>query len=87
VLVYPYWLFQPAEDLAVKRFLFVIVLLVAGVLALGYYREWFKFSSVSSDQSTDIHVTVDKNKVNEDEEKAKEKLKELGGKIRDQTGR
>jgi len=70
----------------VKRFLLFIVLVAACVLVLGYYREWFKFSMTSGDQSTNINMTVDKEKVKEDEDKAKENLGKLGGKIRDQAG-
>jgi hypothetical protein len=69
-----------------KRFLLFLVLLAACVLAVGYYREWFKFSMTSGDQSTNINMTVDKDKLKEDEEKAKENLGKLGGKIRDQAG-
>ena len=51
-----------------RRLLFVLVVLVAGLAALGYYRGWFTVS--------DSAVTVDKEKVQEDEAKAKAKLQE-----------
>ena len=48
-----------------RRLLFILVVLVAGVAVLGYYRGWFTVS--------DSAVTVDKEKVQEDEAKAKQK--------------
>ncbi len=62
-----------------RRLLLFLVLVVACVAAVGYYRDWFKLSTASDGQSTNINVTVDKNKVKEDEER-------LVGKIRDQAG-
>ena len=54
-----------------RRLLFILVVLVAGLAALGYYRGWFTVS--------DSAVTVDKEKVQEDEAKAKAKLEGLKG--------
>jgi hypothetical protein len=68
-----------------RRLGILIILIVAGVLILGYYREWFTFSTSGTDQSTDINMKVDRGKLKADEEKAKEKLGELGEKIRDQS--
>jgi len=68
------------------RGLFVIVvLLLIGVVALGYYRDWFKVTTANDSKAVNVNVTVDKEKVKEDEEKAKEKLKEVGGQIKDKT--
>jgi beta-lactam-binding protein with PASTA domain len=55
-----------------RRLLFVLVVLVVGVAALGYHQGWF---TVSADNS----VTVDKEKLKEDQEKAKAKLEGLKG--------
>jgi hypothetical protein len=68
-----------------RRLLLLIVLLAAGVLVVGYYREWFKFSMSGTDSSTSINVTMDKEKIKEDEQKARENLENVGGKIRDQA--
>jgi hypothetical protein len=57
-----------------RRLLFILVVLVAGLAVLGYYRGWFTVS--------DSAVTVDKEKVQEDEAKAKAKLEGL----KDQAG-
>jgi len=57
-----------------------LVLAVMGLAILGYCRDWFQFSSDSVDNELTIHLTVDKNKLNEDKETAKQKLEE-GGKF------
>jgi hypothetical protein len=66
-----------------RRLFVVLVVVVIGVIALGYYREWFKFSTASDSKT--VSVNVDKEKVKEDKEKAKEKLEEVGGQIKEKT--
>ena len=70
-----------------RQFLAVVVLLVIGIAVLGYYRNWFTFKTTDSEKSTNINVTVDKEKVKADEEKAKAKLQEIGGQIKDEAGK
>jgi hypothetical protein len=71
---------------SIMRGLFVIaVLLVIGVVALGYYRDWFKVTTANDSKAVNVNVTVDKEKVKADEEKAKQKLKEVGGEIKDKA--
>ena len=55
-----------------KALLVVLVLLVAVVVGLGFYQGWF-------------HFTVDQEKIQQDEERAKEKVKELWPKGKDKT--
>ena len=69
-----------------RRFLIVLLLLVAGVAGLGFYLDWFHLSTASTDQKTNITITVDQNKIREDEEKAKEKVQEAGHKLKERTG-
>jgi hypothetical protein len=57
-----------------------LVLSVIAVAVLGYCRDWFQFTSDSADNELNFHLTVDKNKLNEDKETARQKLEE-GGKI------
>jgi hypothetical protein len=61
-----------------KNLCTLVVLLVIGIAVLGYFRDWFQFSSDSTDKDTTFHLTVDKEKLKEDEEKAKQKLHEAG---------
>ena len=63
-----------------KNLCTLLVLSIIGLAILGYYRDWFQFSSDSADHELTFHLTVDKEKLNEDKEKAKQKLEE-GGKI------
>ena len=59
------------------RFLFVLFLLAAGVLALGLYMGWFNFSTSrdTTGGQTDIKFRIDEKKIESDAEKAKEKVK------------
>jgi hypothetical protein len=61
-----------------KNLCTLVVLLVIGIAVLGYFRDWFQFSSESTDKDATFHLTVDKEKLKEDEEKAKQKLHEAG---------
>jgi hypothetical protein len=58
------------------RFLLILVLLVAGVIALGYYLDWFQLAtSRDPTKQTDIKVRIDEKKIESDVEKATEKVK------------
>jgi hypothetical protein len=69
-----------------KRFLVVLLLFVAGVVGLGFYLGWFRLSTDRTDQKTNITITVDQDKIREDEEKAKEKVQDIGQKVKQKTG-
>ena len=71
------------EVVNMSRFLVVLALLVAVVLGLGFYLGWFGFSTDSTNQKTNINITVDKDKIREDAEKAKEKVQEAGHKVKE----
>ena len=53
------------------RFLIVILLIVAGVAALGFYRGWFRITSDRAADQPNVTVTVDKDKVQQDKQKAR----------------
>ncbi len=67
-----------------KRFLLVLLVLVAGVVGLGYYLGWFQFATEHTDQKSRITITIDEDKVRKDSEKAKEKVQEAGQKVKEQ---
>jgi hypothetical protein len=69
-----------------NRFLIVLLLLVAGIVGLGYYLGWFRLSTDRTDQKTNITITVDQEKIREDEAKAKEKVQEAGQKVKARIG-
>jgi hypothetical protein len=74
------------EATAMRGLLVVLVLVIAGVIAVGYYRDWFKVGAANDGKAVNVNVTVDKEKIKEDEQKAKQKLKEVGGQIKEKTG-
>jgi predicted negative regulator of RcsB-dependent stress response len=59
------------------RFLGVLVLILAVVIGLGFYLGWFQLSTNKNEQQKNITISVDEQKMKADEEKAKEKAKEL----------
>jgi hypothetical protein len=63
------------------RFLIgLIVILVVAVAALGWYRGWYTIGKTNEGDKTNINISVDKDKIREDQEKAQEGLKKLGQK-------
>ena len=65
-----------------KRLLVVVVLLVAGIVGLGFYRGWFRFSTDNTDPNVNATITVDKDKIQAD----KEKVHDLGQEAQEKTG-
>jgi len=63
-----------------KRLLVVVVLLVAGIVGLGFYRGWFRLSTDNTDPNVNATITVDQHKIQADKEKAEEKVQDLGQK-------
>jgi hypothetical protein len=60
------------------RFLIVLALIIGGVAVLGFYRGWFQATSDNSDDKTTVTLTVDKKEVDQDKDKALEKVDGLG---------
>jgi hypothetical protein len=69
-----------------KALVFVVILLLAGIVGLGFYRGWFRLSMVNTDQQPSATITVDKNKIHEDEQKAKDTVHGLGQEAKDKLG-
>ena len=59
------------------RLISTLLLLVAVVAGVGYFRGWFQFSSDRSNGDPTYSVTVDKDKIKEDEARAKKKLQDM----------
>jgi Na+/H+ antiporter NhaB len=64
-----------------NRLLRLIVIVVIVIVAVGFYRGWFQLSTETQEQKTGLTVTVDKQKVEADKEKAVESLKGLEHKL------
>jgi hypothetical protein len=55
----------------------VVVLLLVGMAALGFYRGWFQFSTGTANQRPSATIAVDKDKIHADEQKAKDEMQGL----------
>src|SRR5262245_15979047 len=75
---YPPLRFAPNlfSGVMMKNLIVLLVVLAVGVAVYGYYHAWYQVATDQKGDNLDIHVNVDKNKVREDTEKAKEKLKD-----------
>lgn len=67
------------------RFLIVLVLIAAGVAALGFYRGWFRLTSDRTADKSNVTLTVDKEKIQADKQRAVDKVQDLGHQSKDQT--
>jgi hypothetical protein len=56
------------------RFLIVLLLIVAGVVGLGFYRGWFHLTSDRATDKSNVTLTVDKDKMQQDKQKAQDKV-------------
>lgn len=68
-----------------KVLLVVVVLLVAGVAGLGLYREWFSFASDRSEAKSNVTLTVDQDKFQDDRKAATESVQTLGRQAMDKV--
>jgi hypothetical protein len=68
-----------------RALLIVVALLVAGVAGLGFYRGWFSFASDSAGARSNVTLTVDQDKFQEDRKAATESVQDLGRQARDKV--
>ena len=68
-----------------NRFLFVIVLVGAVIIGLGFYRGWFHLGSDNAEHKSNVTLSVDKDKIKDDEKKAVEKVQDLGHQVKDKN--
>jgi len=68
-----------------RRLLIVLVLVVAGEAGLGFYQGWWRLSTGETDGNAKIPVRVDREKIEQDKEKAKEKLQEAEQKVKEKA--
>ena len=68
-----------------KALLFVAVLLLAGIAALGFYQGWFRLSADGSDEQPSATFTVDRDKIQADGEAAKDTVQGLGQEAKEET--
>jgi len=65
--------------------LVVLVLLVAGLLGLGFYLKWFHVGSETAGGESTVSFTVDKDKIHKDETKVIDKVHGLGHQVHDKV--
>jgi hypothetical protein len=58
------------------------VVIVAG---LGFYQGWFHLASASDGNSAQVTVTVDKDQLQKDKDKAVDTVQDLGEKVQDKV--
>jgi hypothetical protein len=69
-----------------KALVFVLVLLLACIVGLGFYRGWFRLSMQSMDNQPSATITVDKDKIHEDEQKSKDKVQGIKQAAKEKIG-
>jgi hypothetical protein len=69
-----------------KQFFVVLLLVLAGVACLGFYRGWFTASSGDTAHGANVTIGVDQDKIRADEAKVKEKVQGLGSKAKESIG-
>ena len=69
-----------------KNLAIVVVLLLVGFIGLAFYRGWFQLSTNNTDQQPSATITVDKDKINADEQKAKDEMHSFGREAKEKIG-
>ncbi len=69
-----------------KKILILLVLAVVGISAIGFQRGWFQLASEGQGGKTNVTLTVDRDKIHEDEAKAMNKVQHTEEKIAVKTG-
>lgn len=59
------------------RLIGAIVIVLAIVAGIGYYLDWFHVSTGQSGQTSNVEISVDKQKIKADEEAVKRKAEEF----------
>ena len=67
-----------------RKFLGTLVILAMIVAAVGYYRGWYDISTDDRPGETNIEMTIDKDKIKQDAEAARQKASEFAADQNDQ---
>jgi hypothetical protein len=74
------------EGLLMRGFFVVLVLLVVGAVGLGFYRGWFEVSTGSTSGKANATITVDRDKIQADQEKVKKQVQDVTQKVGERAG-
>jgi hypothetical protein len=55
-----------------------LVILIGLVAAIGYFRGWFRMSTVDRANETNVELKIDKERVRSDKDEVKRRVRELG---------
>lgn len=69
-----------------KNLMIVVVLILVGIVGVGFYRGWFQLSANNTDHTSNATITVHKDKIHADEQKAKDKAQGLGQDAKEKIG-
>jgi hypothetical protein len=69
-----------------KTLFAVAVALLIGIVALGFYRGWFQFSTDTGSQGPSATISVDKDKIHADEQRTKNNLQHFGQEAKEKVG-
>jgi hypothetical protein len=61
-----------------RGLLFVLIVVIACLVGLGFYRGWFGVTTEGSGSQHRITLTVDEDKIKADEKSAKDQLPSMG---------
>jgi hypothetical protein len=67
------------------KLIVVVVVILAAVAGLGFYQGWFHVGSQDNGGTADITLTVDKDKMGADGQKAKDTVQDLGRKTEEKV--
>ena len=69
-----------------RTLMFVVVLFLLGIVGVGFYRGWFQLSTDTANQRPSATITVDKDKIHADEQKAKDEMQGFRQAAKEKTG-
>ena len=69
-----------------KNLIILFVLLLAVIVGLGFYQGWFHLSTSTMDQKPSATITVDNEKILQDEQSVKKTISNLGRETKESTG-
>lgn len=68
-----------------KRFLCVLALVGVGIVGLGFYQGWFRLKSDNADGKSNVNLSVDTKKFQEDRKAAVANVQDVGRQIKDKV--
>lgn len=68
-----------------KRLLLVVIVIAAVGFAIGLYMGWFRVASQNADGTSNITLTVDKDKIQQDKDKVVSTVQDLGNQSKDEA--